>query len=110
MPYTRTVTMTRPNTGVELPKVSDTHPDHDTVSRTKYAEAGITKTYTWDEAELVLTVAAESTDKAAFDALIADLDTLPEEAACRTAVKSAAQAAGISILVNDSEGNTYGSF
>jgi hypothetical protein len=110
MAYTRTVTMTRPNTGVELPKVADSHPDHDTVSRTKYAEAGITKTYTWDEAELVLSIAAESTDKAAFDSLMTDLETLPDEIACRTAVKSACQAAGITILVNDSEGNTLASY
>lgn len=110
MAYTRTVTMTRPNTGVELPKVSDSHPDHDTVSRTKYADAGITKTYTWDGDELVLTVAAESVDKAAFDALITDLETLPDEAASRAAVKSACIAAGITVAVTDSDGSTLASF
>ena len=110
MAYTRTVTMTRPNTGVELPKISDSHPDHDTVARTKYAEAGITKVYTWDAAELVLTIAAESTNKADFNALIADLDTLPDEAASRAAVKSACQAAGVTVAVTDSDGDTLASF
>lgn len=110
MAYTRTVTMTRPNTGVEMPKVSDSHPDHDTVSRTKYADAGITKTYSWDADELVLTVAAESTDKAAFDSLIADLDTLSDEAASRAAVKSACQSRGITVTVTDSDGSTLASF
>ena len=110
MPYQMTTTMTRPNTGVELPKIADSHPDHDTVWRTKYAEAGVTKSYTWDEAELVLTIEAEATDKAAFDALNADLETLPDGAASRAAVKSACQAAGITILINDSEGNTFAEF
>ena len=35
MAYTITTTMTRPNTGVELPKIADSHSDHDTVWRTK---------------------------------------------------------------------------
>ena len=70
----------------------------------------MTKSYTWDEAELVLTIEAEATDKAAFDALNADLETLPDEAASRAAVKSACQSAGITILINDSEGNTFAEF
>ena len=110
MEYTRTVTMTRPNTGVELPKIADSHPDHDTVWRTKYAEAGVTKSYTWDEDELVLTIVAEATDKAAYDALIADLDSLPDEAASRAAVKASCQSAGISVRVFDSDGTELANF
>lgn len=105
-----TTTMTRPNTGVELPRIADSHPDHDTIWRTKAAEAGITKSYTWDGAELVLTIVAEATDKASYDAYVADLDTLPDEAASRAAVKTACTSAGIGIVVFDSDGTEFANF
>jgi len=110
MAYTRTVTLTRPNTGVEIPKVSDSHPDHDVVVRNKYDAAGITKTYTWSGDELTLVVAAESTDKAAFQALVDDLNTLPDEAAANTAYKSACEAANVTCVISDSDGDTLASF
>lgn len=105
-----TTTMTRPNTGVELPRISDSHPDHDTVWRTKAAEAGVIKTYTWDTDELVLTIVAEATDKVSYDNYVADLDTLPDEVASRIAVKSACLAAGIGIVISDSEGTEFANF
>ena len=110
MAYQVTATMTRPNTGVEIPKISDSHPDHDTVYRTKQADAGITKSFSWDADELVLTIVAEAADKATYDAYIADLDTLPDEAASRAAVKSACQSRGITVAIVDSESNSLASF
>jgi len=110
MAYTITTTMTRPNTGVELPKIADSHSDHDTVWRTKYAEAGVTKSYTWDAAELVLTIEAESPDKATYDTLIDDLETYSDEAASRAAVKASCISAGISVRIFDSEGTEFANF
>lgn len=110
MAYTRTVTLTRPNTGVEIPKVSDSHPDHDVVVRNKYDAAGITKTYTWSGDELTLTVAGETSDKAAMEAVIDELNALPDEAAANTAYKAACQAANVTCVITDSEGTTFASF
>jgi hypothetical protein len=110
MAYTVTATITRPNTGVEIPKISDSHPDHDTVWRTKAADAGLTKTYTWDADELVLTVAQEATDKATYEAYMTDLETLSDEAASRAAVKASCISAGITMTITDSDGVTISSF
>jgi len=110
MAYTRTVTMTRPNTGVELPKISDTHADHDAICRTKFAEAGVTKSYTWDSNELVLSVVSEAADKATMLAVLDDLNTLPAEAASMAAVKASCIAVGISVRIADSDGEEYTNF
>lgn len=110
MAYQMTTTMTRPNTGVELPRISDSHPAHDVVWRTKFEEAGVNKSYSWSDDELVLTIVAESVDKASYDALIADMATYPDEAACMAAVKSACVAAGVGVVISDSDGTEFANF
>ena len=110
MSYSTTVVMTRPNTGVEIPKVSDAHPDHDTIARAKYDAAGLIKSYTWSGDELSLTIVMAAPDKETYDDVIADLDTLPDEAASRTAVKNACIAAGVTVVITDSNGATLADF
>ena len=110
MAYTRTITFTRPSTDVEIPKVSDSYPDVDTVSRTTWAEAGISKTYTWDVDELVLTVQVEGADKAAIDSVVSDLYDVPSYGASKSTIIAACEAAGITGEVTDSDGATLLSF
>jgi len=106
MAYTRTLTWTRPNTGVELPKVSDAYSDVDTMRRTKWAEAGITKTYTWDEDELVLVIDIEADSKAEVDAVVTDLDTIPDYTASKDYVVAECIARGITGILTDSDGDS----
>jgi len=110
MAYQLTTIMTRPSTGVELPRISDSHPAHDVVWRTKFEEAGVNKSYRWSDDELVLTIVAESVDKASYDAVIADLAEYPDEAACMVVVKAACIAADISVVITDSEGTEFANF
>lgn len=106
MAYTRTLTHTRPNTGVELPKVSDAYSDVDTIRRTKWADAGLVKTYTWDADELVLEIAIEADNKAAVDAVVTEMNTITDYTASKDYVIAESIARGITIMLTDSDGSS----
>ena len=104
MAYTKTLTWTRPNTGVELPKVSDSYPAVDTARRTVWADAGIVKTYTWDEDELVLQIQVEADNKAAVDSVVTDLNLITDYTTANDGVVAECIARGITGVLSDSEG------
>ena len=106
MAYTRTLKWTRPNTGVELPKVSDTHPDVDTERRTKWADAGLVKNYTWDADELVLEISIDAENKAEIDAVVTELNTITDYTAANDTVVAECEARGITGILTDSDGDS----
>ncbi len=110
MAYSRIIKYTRPNTGVDLPKVADNHGAYDTFSRDKFAEHGVSRNFSWDSDELVMTCTLEAADKSTMETAVAEVEAHSDATAANNAIKSACQAAGITLEVTDSDGADLGSF
>ncbi len=108
MSYQVTWTLTRPDAETALPTIESFSAANKSASDAALAEAGITKGYTIDG--LVTKVIFTADDKASYEAAQSTIDGLTDEATVRASYKSALQAANITCVIEDSEGNEIANF
>jgi hypothetical protein len=108
MSYQVTWTLTRPNAETALPTVESFSAANKSETDAALTEAGVTKGYTVDG--LVTKVIYTADDKATYDTAKATVDSLTDEDTVRSSYKSALQAANITCVIADSEGNEIASF
>jgi len=108
MSYQVTWTLTRPDAETALPTIQSFSAANKSETDAALTEAGITKGYTVDG--LVTKVIYTADDKAAYDAARTTVDALTDEDTVRSSYKSALQAANITCVIEDSEGNEIANF
>ena len=108
MSYQVTWTLTRPNAETALPTIESFSAANKSASDAALAEAGITKGYTIDG--LVTKVIFTADDKASYESAQSTIDGLTDEATVRSSYKAALQAANITCVIEDSEGNELANF
>ena len=108
MSYQVTWTLTRPDAETALPTIESFSAANKSASDAALAEAGITKGYTIDG--LVTKVIFTAADKETYDAATPTIDGLVDEATVRSSYKAALQAANITCVIEDSEGNELANF
>ena len=108
MAYNVTWTLTRPDEGTALPTIESFSAANKAASDSALSDAGITKGYTVDG--LVTTVIFTAADKATYDSAQSTIDALTDEDTVRASYKSALQAANITCVIADSEGNEIANF
>ncbi len=108
MSYQVTWTLTRPDAETALPTIESFSAANKSASDAALAEAGITKGYTIDG--LVTKVIFTADDKASYESAQSTIDGLTDEATVRASYKSALQAANITCVIEDSEGNEIANF
>jgi len=108
MAYNVTWTLTRPNAETALPTVESISADNKSETDAALTAAGITKGYEVDG--LVTKVVYVAPDKATYESVQTNSDSFTDESTVRTSYKSALQAAGITCVISDSEGNEIANF
>ena len=108
MAYNVTWTLTRPNAETALPTIESFSAANKAASDAALTAAGITKGYEVDG--LVTKVVYVAPDKATYESAQSTVDGLTDESTVRSSYKSALQAANITCVIADSEGNEIANF